>query len=70
MFDISLPPTVTDAVGAAAVGNLVVLAREMRGPTYCLLAIMAGWLGAKAFVAVHHEVYGSAAAKGVYRDSR
>ena len=66
MFDISLPSTVTGdlaQVGAAATENLVKLAREWRGPTYLLLTIIAGWVGVKAFVAVHQELSGTAPVK-------
>jgi len=73
MLDISLPPGVTGSlekatdnlvkIGEKATDNLVKLALLARGPTFCLLAILAGWVGAKAFVAVHQELYGTAAVK-------
>ena len=74
MFDISLPPGVTDSIGEKlgekATDNLVKFGDTLvkltllaRGPTFCLLAIAAVWVGAKAFVAVHQELYGTAAVK-------
>ena len=62
MFDITLPPTMTGNIEKAA-GELVKLARELRGPTFCLLAIAAAWVGCKAFVVVHQELYGTATVK-------
>ena len=69
-ISISLPPGMTgDAaraaadIGVHATDNLVKLARELRGPTYFLLSIVAGWVGFKAFVAVHQELCGAAQVK-------